>query len=121
MHAVLGVRLEALAQPAGEAAPSGPFSPLPTMPPVVPGQTFTVRTTFAARAQAAANLTADVTIDAGARWKIVPDLSPAAGGPVGAKRFTVTVPEDEPPTRPYFSRRSIQDTVYTTADAASMN
>ena len=121
MHAVLGVRLEAVAQPAGAAAPSGPFSPLPVMPPVVPGQTFTVRTTFAARAQAAANLTADVTIDAGARWKIVPDPSPAAGGPAGAGRFTVTVPEDEPATRPYFSRGSIQDTVYTTADAASVN
>ena len=121
MHAVLGVRLEAIAQPAGAAAPSGPFSPLPVMPPVVPGQTFTVRTTFAARAQAAANLTADVTIDAGARWKIVPDPSPAAGGPAGAGRFTVTVPEDEPATRPYFSRASIQDTVYTTADAASVN
>jgi LmbE family N-acetylglucosaminyl deacetylase len=121
MHAVLGVRLDAVAQPAGADAPSGPFSPLPVMPPVVPGQTFTVRTTFAARAQAAANLTADVTIDAGARWKIVPDPSSAAGGPASAGRFTVTVPEDEPATRPYFSRGSIQDTVYTTADAKSVN
>jgi LmbE family N-acetylglucosaminyl deacetylase len=121
MHAVLGVRLEAVAQPAGAAAPSGPFSTLPVMPPVVPGQTFTVRTTFAARAQAEAKLAADVTIDGGARWKIVRDPLPAAGGPVSAERFTVTVPEDEPATRPYFSRRSIQDTVYTTTDAASLN
>ena len=117
MHAVLGVRLEALAQPGGAAAPTGPFTPLPVMPPVVPGQTFSVRTTFAARAQAAGNVTGDVTLEAGPRWRITRDS--AADGPAGAARFTVTVPEDEPVTRPHFSRQSIQDAVYTTADAAS--
>jgi LmbE family N-acetylglucosaminyl deacetylase len=120
-HAVLGVRLEALAQPSGAATPSGPFSPLPAMPPVVPGQTFNVRTTFAARAQGAANVTADVTLDAGPRWKIVRDSPAAADSPAGAGRFTVTVPEDEPVTRPHFSRQSIQDAVYTTTDAASLH
>ena len=118
MHAVLGVRLEAIAQPAGAAAPTGPFSPLPVMPPVVPGQTFSVRTTFAARAQSQGSVTADVTLEAGPRWKIARD-SAAADAPAGAGRFTVTVPDDEPVTRPHFSRQSIQDAVYTTSDAAS--
>ena len=120
MHAVLGVRLEALAQPSGAAAPTGPFSPLPVMPPVVPGQTFSVRTTFSARAQGAANVAGDVTLEAGPRWTIARD-SAAADGPAGTGRFTVTVPEDEPVTRPHFSRQSIQDAVYTTTDAASMH
>jgi len=51
----------------------------------------------------------------------VPHPSPAAGGPASAGQFTVTVPDDEPATRPYFSRASIQDAVYTTADAKSVN
>jgi hypothetical protein len=120
MHAVLGVRLEALAQPSGAVAPTSPFTPLPLMPPVVPGQTFSVRTTFAARAQGAASITADVTLEAAPRWKIARDPA-AAEGPAGAGRFTVTVPEDEPVTRPHFSRQSIQGAVYTTTDAASMH
>ena len=123
VHAVLGVRLEALAQPSGAAAPAGPFSPLPAMPPVVPGQTFSVRTTFAVRAQGAANVAAgvtDVSLEAGPRWKIARESS-AADGPAGVGRFTVTVPDDEPVTRPHFSRQSIQDAVYTTTDAASMH
>jgi LmbE family N-acetylglucosaminyl deacetylase len=121
MHAVLGVRLEAVAQPTDARAPTSPFSALAEMPPVVPGQTFTVRTTFAARAQGAANLTADVTLEAGPRWKIVRDSSPAGGGPANVGRFAVTVPEDESSTRPHFSRSSIQDAVYTIADAAAMH
>jgi LmbE family N-acetylglucosaminyl deacetylase len=118
MHAVLGVRLEAVAQQAGAAAQTGPFSALAEMPPVVPGESFTVRTTFAARAQA--NLAGAVILDAGPRWKIVRDSSPAAG-PVSVARFTVTVPELEPPTRPHFSRSSIQDAVYTIIDASAMH
>jgi LmbE family N-acetylglucosaminyl deacetylase len=120
MHAVLGIRLEAVAQPAGAVAAGGPFSVTPAMPPVVPGQTFGVRATFAARATAAVAL-GELTIDADPRWKIVPDSAPAAGGPVSARQFTVTVPEDEPPSRPHFSRASIQDAVYTTPDASVMH
>jgi LmbE family N-acetylglucosaminyl deacetylase len=117
LHAVLGVRLEAIAQPAGSAAPSGPFSVRPAMPPVVPGQTFTVRTTFAAAARGAANLEVNgVTIEARPQWRVVRDSPLADGGAVRTGQFTVTVPEDEPPTRPHFSRSSIQDAVYTTAD-----
>jgi hypothetical protein len=125
MHAVLGVRLEAVAQPAGAAAPNGPFSVLPAMPPVVPGQTFTVRTTFAARGAAApdvrAGVTDVITVSAGPRWKIVRDSSPSPSPVVLAGQFTVTVPEDEPATRPHFSRNSIRDAVYTTAAAAAMH
>ena len=120
LNAVLGVRLEAIAQPTDAPAQTGPFSVLAAMPPVVPGQTFSVRTTFAARARGAADMTADVTLDARPRWKIVRDASPAnATGRVG--RFTVTVPEDEAATRPQFSRNSIQDAVYTTTDTESMH
>ena len=121
MHAILGVRLEAVAQSADAPAQAGPFGALAEMPPVVPGQTFTVRTTFAAGAPAAANIAADVILDAGPRWKIVRDPSPAAGGPVSVGRFTVTVPQDEPPTRPHFSRSSIQDPVYTVTDSSVMH
>ena len=121
MHAVLGVRLEAVAQPAEAPAPAGPFGGFAEMPPVVPGQTFAVRTTFAARAAAAADLTGDVTLDAGPRWRIVHESSPAVRGPVGVRRFTVTVPEDEPVTRPQFSRNSIQDAVYTITDPSAMH
>jgi hypothetical protein len=121
MHAVLGVRFEAVAQPTDAPAQTGPFSTLAEMPPVVPGQTFTVRTTFAARAGGAVSLTADVILDAAPRWKIVRDQPSAAGGPVSVGRFTVTVPENEPATRPHFSRSSIQDAVYTITDASAMH
>jgi len=121
MHAVLGVRLEAIAQPAGTAAPAGPFSGPPAMPPVVPGQTFIVRATFAALARAGTALTPVLKMDASPQWEVTPDASPPTSDPVSVRRFSVTVPKNEAATRPHFSRSSIQDAVYTTTDASAMH
>src|SRR5262249_13690693 len=50
IHTCLGVSLTAIAQPAGTPEASGPFNAGPVaMAPVIPGQTFDVRTTFVDR------------------------------------------------------------------------
>ena len=122
MHAALGVRLTAVAQPAGTPEATGPFNPgPPAMPPVVPGQTFEVRAVFANRGHVAAG-SARLRIESGTAspaWTIAggegPDQAATPNQPI-VRRFTVTVPDNARLTKPHFTRRSIQDARYVVAD-----
>ena len=104
-----------MAQPPGTPEPTGPFSAGPSeMPPVVPGQSFEVRTAFTNRSPRSVRAVG-LSLEAAGNWKFdrmptpVGDASPNA--PV-VHTFSVAVPDDAELTRPYFSRQSIQDTRY---------
>jgi LmbE family N-acetylglucosaminyl deacetylase len=127
LHAVLGVYVAAVAQPAGTPESSGPFSPgAPAMGAVIPGQTFEVRTVFASRGRTAVSTPRIVLEGHGGAWRItdIPAATPAApqaapnpaspqaGTDPAVRKFTVTVPDDAPLSRPNFSRVSIQDSRY---------
>ena len=122
INAALGVSLVAVAQPTDTPEATGPFSPgPPAMGPVVPGQIFEVRTTFANRSPI--ELT-DVRLSVegkGGNWSTAaaqPEIKGAAPNQPIVRKFSVTVPENAPLTRPHFSRKSIQDARYTVADDA---
>jgi LmbE family N-acetylglucosaminyl deacetylase len=137
LHAALGVSLTAVAQPANTPEAAGPFSPgPPAMPPVIPGQTFDVRTVFTNRGRSALG-SARVVVesrDARSNWIIgTPASTATAGGGAPApaadaaapnrpmvKTFSVTAPENASLTRPYFLRGSIQEARYTVADAGQI-
>ena len=122
IHEALGITLTAIAQPAGTPEATGPFSAgPPAMEPVVPGQTFEVRTTFA-NGSGVEVKNARFALEGKGSWKTT-----GAGTPADAPRnqpivrkFTVTVPEDAASSRPYFSRKSIQDARYTVTDETQM-
>jgi LmbE family N-acetylglucosaminyl deacetylase len=121
--ASLGIAFTAVAQPAGGGEPAGPFAAFAApsaMPPVVPGQTFEVRTTFTNRS-AVAVTAPKITLTAQRGWSVsaagaLPALA-ATNEPVALK-FAVTVAEDAPLSRPHFARSSIQEPRYTVADPA---
>jgi hypothetical protein len=125
ISAALGVSFTAMAQPAGMAEPAGPFAAFArpaAMPPVVPGQTFEVRTTFANRSAIDVK-SVRVQFEGQGDWKL-----PAATTPASAvnnvplsNKLTVTVPPNAPLTRPYFSRVSIQESRYAVADQAQLD
>ena len=115
INAALGISLSAMAQPSGTPEPTGPFGAgPPEMPPVVPGQTFEVRTAFTNRSPRSVRAVG-LSLEGAGNWKFdrmptpVGDASPNA--PV-VHTFSVAVPDDAELTRPYFSRQSIQDTRY---------
>ncbi|MEO8077734.1 MAG: PIG-L family deacetylase [Acidobacteriota bacterium] len=137
MHAVLGVSLTAVAQPANTPEATGPFSAgPPAMPPVIPGQTFDVRTVFTNRGRLEVG-NARVVLeseDSRSKWVIggaasTPRAGEGAPAPAAdsappnrpmVRTFTVTVPENASLTRPYFVRASIQEARYTVADAGQI-
>ncbi len=145
INAALSVRLTAVAQPAGTRIPSGEgaaFAPPVAMTPVVRGQSFEVRTTFTNRS--AVDLTnVQVSLAGRGDWaarRQESGTSPrpgsdasvrdsgrsASSGDLGANAplsatFGVTVPSDAAFTRPYFTRRSIQDPRYTVADSSQVD
>lgn len=122
LHATLGLRLTAIAQPAGTPEPAGPFAAgPPPMGPVIPGQSFEVRTSLTNRS--GLDLSgAQVAVEAhdpAPRWTIGASAPPAVATrdtPL-VSRIAVTVPADAAPTRPHFSRASIQEARYTVRDA----
>lgn len=122
IHAALGISLIAMAQPAGTPEATGPFNAgPPAMAPVVPGQTFEVRTTFVNRSPIEVKR-ARVALEGRGNWTISAVGAPTDAPhnqPIGGK-FTVTVPENAALTRPYFSRKSIQDARYTVNDETQM-
>jgi LmbE family N-acetylglucosaminyl deacetylase len=120
LHACLGITFTAIAQPAGTQEASGSFNAGPVaMAPVVPGQTFDVRTTFVNRSPIDVTLRA-VTLQASALTTKGETRSVGANPnePV-SRTFTVTVGDDAPLTRPYFVRKSIQDARYAIVGGAS--
>ena len=132
MHAALGISLTATAQPAGTPEPSGGFNAgPPAMPAVVPGQTFEVRAVFVNRGRLEARSTSVAVQSTDGRWgsTMAAGTGPAVEGgrqtPAGeaaapnrpiTRKFSVTIPENARPTRPHFSRASIQEARYTIAD-----
>ena len=113
IHAALGVALTGVAQPAGTPESSGPFAAgPPPMAPVVPGATFDVRVTFVNRSDVPLQ---DVRLQVEGGEATAPggaNSSAAVPNSPVASTFTVRVPEDARPTRPAFSRRSLQEARY---------
>jgi LmbE family N-acetylglucosaminyl deacetylase len=124
--ASLGIAFTAVAQPAGTVEPSGPFatfaSPV-TMPPVVPGQAFVVRTHFTNRSGAGVTAPA-ITLTAQRGWTVTAKGAAPARAPANepiAIEFAVTVPSDAPVTRPHFTRTSIQQSRYVVAETTELH
>jgi LmbE family N-acetylglucosaminyl deacetylase len=106
LRATLGVSFTALAQPAGTEEPTGPFAAFarpPAMPPVVPGQTFEVKTTFTNRSPIELKALR-VKLEGRGSWAAQPETSARDAGsnaPVSSK-FTLTSRADAALTRPRF-------------------
>ena len=123
--AALGIAFTAVAQPAGTPKPSGAFAVFAgpvVMSPLVPGQSFEVRTLFTNRSPIAVGRVRVKLIGPG-NWGVVggaPEGAAPSNEPVTAK-FTATVPRDAAYTRPYFTRASIQDARYTVGDPSQLH
>jgi LmbE family N-acetylglucosaminyl deacetylase len=119
IHAALGITFTATAQPAGAPESPSPFAGPATMGAVVPGQTFEARVTFLSPGRTPLKNIKFSIHYAGAKPAAaheaapIEDLNP--NQPV-SRTFSVTVPEDAAPTRPHFSRATIQDARYTVSD-----
>jgi hypothetical protein len=88
------------------------------MGPVVPGQTFDVRTTFVNRSRIVVK---DVQLKIeglGNRTAAAP--SDAITNTPVSRRFSITVPQNAAFTRPYFTRSSIQDPRYQVDDQSQL-
>ncbi|MEN3340276.1 MAG: hypothetical protein V7647_3952 [Acidobacteriota bacterium] len=127
ISATLGVAFTAIAQPARTSAPDelAGFPPPVTMAPIVPRQTFAVRTTFTNRSGADVR-NVRIRMEGEGDWSTdstgAPTIAAAAGRNVPlARTFTLTVPPDAPLTRPHFTRRSIQEPRYTVVDESHMD
>jgi LmbE family N-acetylglucosaminyl deacetylase len=124
--ASLGIAFTAVAQPAGTLEPAGAFAAFAApvaMPPVVPGQTFEVKTSFTNRS-AAVVTSPRITLAAESGWIVSPQGAPAARAATNepiALAFTVKAPDDARLTRPYFTRTSIQDSRYAVSDTAQLH
>ena len=129
MHAIgtaLGMQLTAVAQPAGLTEPEGPmaaFAPPPAMGPVVPGQRFEVRATLTNRSRVPVTAPT-VALDPHGAFDIdAPGAGPDTLGynESAARRFAVAVRPDAKPSKPYFSRESIQENRYTIDDDSQLH
>ena len=121
INTALGVELTAMAQSARAPEPAaalGPFAPPPELGPVVPGQTFEVRTSLVNRGST--EMTAATVSLAAQQWSIraadASSTATLANNQTLSTRFTVTVPESAALSRPYFSRAGIAPTRYDISD-----
>ena len=123
INTALGLDLTAIAQPANLPEPTGPgaaFAPPPVMGAVVPGQSFEIRVQMSNRGGVSI-LPESIALDTDLGWQ-AREIAPAPAGPLSRgqvlrRQFAVTLAADTPiSTRPYFSRTSIQDSVYRFAD-----
>jgi LmbE family N-acetylglucosaminyl deacetylase len=121
INTALGVELTAIAQLARASEPAtelGPFALPPELGPVVPGQTFEVRTSLVNRGST--EMTAPSVSLLSQQWSIraadKPSTSTLANNQTLSTRFTVTVPESAALSRPYFSRTGIASTRYDISD-----
>jgi LmbE family N-acetylglucosaminyl deacetylase len=125
INAALGLELTAFAQPANTPEPTGPwaaYAPPPTLPAPVPGQRFEVIARLANRGGTDVTVS-ELALEAGRGWTIAPASAslPAVLGrnAVATRRFGVALAEDVPlGSRPYYSRRSIQENRYEIGDPA---
>ena len=123
LESALAIDFTAIAQPSGTQEVAGPFNPGPAaMPPVVPGQSFDVRTVFVNRSPVEVK-GARVALEGKGNWVVAGRAAPADAAqnqPINV-RFSATVPQDAPLTRPYFTRKGIQEARYTVADQAQLH
>jgi hypothetical protein len=126
INTALGIELTAIAQSAQAPDPSAamsPFAPPPEFTPVVPGQTFEVRTTLVNQGGVEIGAPA-VSLVTSSQWPIRPGGGSLPGNlgknQVLANRFSVTVPATAPLSRPYFSRTGIAPTHYDVGDTTQL-
>ncbi|MDO8681050.1 MAG: PIG-L family deacetylase [Acidobacteriota bacterium] len=125
INSALGLELTALAQPNGMAEPTGPgaaFAPPALMAAPVPGQSFEVRVRLANRGGVPISL-AGVRLEAAPGWNVSPSANPLpsqlARHENYTHRFGVTLAGDVAmSTKPYFSRKGLQESRYTLSDPA---
>lgn len=108
IHAAMGVSLIAEAIPPGaNSESSSPFGPVPTMGPVVPGQSFEVDVSFAHESPLALRVVrTSLSVPSG--WSVTE---------LGHGVFDVRVPVDATPWTPNVSRVSIAESRYRGDDA----
>ena len=121
-----GVSLVAIAEPPASSGdtPARAFAPPPTVPPtlgpVTPGQPIAVRA-VAANAGAAREVVVTrlaVTHPGGTLITDVPrEVAALRSSERRSHVFTLTIPADAPPTRPYFARASPEEGRFTLLDA----
>jgi LmbE family N-acetylglucosaminyl deacetylase len=125
INTALGLELTAEAQAAGTTEPSGPFAafaPPSSFAAPVPGQTFEVVARFTNRGRRPITPT-EIGLQAGRGWTVTPSAAPLMALATNAslrRRFSVTLAEDAPlASRPYFTRRSVQENRYEVLDASA--
>jgi LmbE family N-acetylglucosaminyl deacetylase len=122
LDAVLGVTLTAVAQPAGTPEATGPFNAVPPpMPALTPGQRFEVVATFVNRSGVEVR-DVRIALESPVGWPASaggPPVATAAENLPVRQKFTVTVPANAAPSRPHFSRASIQAPRYDIADESA--
>ncbi|HEX7136384.1 MAG TPA: NEW3 domain-containing protein, partial [Vicinamibacterales bacterium] len=124
INLALGVDLSAVARHVASVESTDPVATLAAplaFGPVVPGQTFDVRATFTSGGPMALS-GIDVTVSSPPKWRVVaaePSQAPSPSGTSGrtiTRDFSVTVPADAPPSRPYFTRAGLSETRYAVSD-----
>jgi len=126
--AALGVDFVASAQAAGVPEPTGPFAAFaapPTMSAPVPGQTFEVRTHFTNRSPVDVTMRG-IVLETEAGWNVAstgPEAATSLGNnATSSQRFSVVLaPDVALSSKPYFSRDSIQESVYQVSDVKQVH
>ncbi|HEX2311273.1 MAG TPA: NEW3 domain-containing protein, partial [Vicinamibacterales bacterium] len=119
LAAVAGVSLSATAEPAtGAGGEPHPFSPPATLGPLSPGDTLAVRIVVANAGTGSFGVTRLALVHpAGTLTTDVPGgIASLARSERRTHTFTITVPADAEPTRPYFVRSRTEDARYTLLD-----
>lgn len=122
----LGIHLDAIVVPTEESKMPPEFRRIePTFQMAVPDQNIRVKVhVFQSSPSDISVNTVQLVSSSGKDWNLKPQAeSPKtlASGAVFDTIFTATVPKDEPFTRPYFSRASLEDAYYSTAPGAPLN
>lgn len=126
--AALGVDFVASAQAAGLPEPTGPFAAFaapPTMSAPVPGQAFEVRAHFTNRSPVDVTMRG-IVLDTALGWNVSstgPEAATALGNnATSSQRFSVSLaPNVSLSSKPYFSRPSIQESVYQVSDVKQIH
>ncbi len=116
----LGLQLNAVAEPPGTKAPSGPyatFAPPATLAAATGGTRIDIAVTFVNRSNADVVLD-DLAIAGVAGHQPVPTDHDSSREHTSIGRVTIAIPSDAPVTRPYFSRARIADTRYALRESA---
>jgi len=117
LRALVGVRVSAIAVAAG--APAGS-----SLGPIVPGQALDVHVTVQNAGRRPLSFGGAELASPGGRWRPVSGLVEGGTlrpGDVATGVLHVTVPSDARPSRPWFGRSSIAETMYTVRDSASIH